>query len=732
MAMVHARYVTQGGVQVDRTSETLRPQGAIEPVLQALDSHLGVLLSSGYEVPGRYTRWDIGFFDPPVQLVSRDRHFELIALNERGQMLLAHIHGVVASVDAVAAASLEPEKIVGRLREPGGRFPEEQRSKQPSIFSVLRALVRFFGSPEDKHLGFYGAFGYDLAFQFEPIAFRQERPADRRDLVLYLPDEIVVIDHRKETAARLRYDFTVAGDTTSDLPRIGRVAPYRAGRAPSVRRDHRAGEYADVVRVAHEWFRRGDLFEVVPGQSFFEACTAPPSEVFRRVVERNPAPYSAFMNLGEDEYLVGASPEMYIRSSGRKIETCPISGTIARGADPIADAEQIQKLLSSEKEKAELTMCTDVDRNDKARVCEPESVKVIGRRQIELYSRVIHTVDHVEGILRPEFDALDAFLSHAWAVTVTGAPKLWAMRFIEQHERSYRAWYGGALGLVGFDGNINTGLTLRTIRIKHGVAEVRAGGTLLIDADPAAEERETEMKASAFIDAIMRPSGVSVAPPPPERVGRGKRVLLFDHEDSFVHTLASYFRQTGADVSTLRVTKSRDERAAALREIRPDLVVLSPGPGAPKDFDVAGSVDLACSVKVPVFGVCLGLQGIVEHFGGTLGVLPYPVHGKPSVIRILGGRLFQGLHGSFVAGRYHSLYAIREALPGVLQLTAETEDGVVMAVEHRTLPVAAVQFHPESIMTLEGGAGYRLIENVVKSLAAPAGSTPTGKETQAA
>jgi len=101
-------------------------------------------------------------------------------------------------------------------------------------------------------------------------------------------------------------------------------------------------------------------------------------------------------------------------------------------------------------------MCTDVDRNDKSRICLPGTVRVIGRRQIEMYSRLIHTVDHVEGFLRPEFDALDAFLCHTWEVTVTGAPKTWAIQFVEDTERSPRCWYGGAVGLVGFDGTLNT------------------------------------------------------------------------------------------------------------------------------------------------------------------------------------------------------------------------------------------------------------------------------------
>jgi anthranilate synthase len=412
---------------------------------------------------------------------------------------------------------------------------------------------------------------------------------------------------------------------------------------------------------------------------------------------------------------------MYVRVEGDRVETCPISGTIARGPDPIGDAAQIVALLTSAKDESELTMCTDVDRNDKSRICVPGSVRVIGRRQIEMYARLIHTVDHVEGRLRPEFDGLDAFLAHAWAVTVTGAPKAWAMQFIEDHERSPRAWYGGAVGVIGFDGNLNTGLTLRTIRVKHGVAEVRAGATLLYDSDPDAEEAETELKASAFLDAIRRARAaertpVAAAP----RTSAGRRVLLVDHQDSFVHTLANYLRQTGAEVVTLRSSFPAD----TFDDLKPHLTVLSPGPGVPNDFDVAGTIDELVRRGIPVFGVCLGLQGMVEHFGGALGVLDPPVHGKASRIRVRGGRIFEGLPAEFIAGRYHSLYAIRDRLPAVLEVTAESEDGVVMAIEHRALPLAAVQFHPESIMTLAGDVGLRLLANVMARLARAPDTAP--------
>jgi len=146
--------------------------------------------------------------------------------------------------------------------------------------------------------------------------------------------------------------------------------------------------------------------------------------------------------------------------------------------------------------------------------------------------------------------------------------------------------------------------------------------------------------------------------------------------------------------------------------------VLSPGPGRPGDLDVGLAVRVALERELPLFGVCLGLQGIVEHFGGTLGVLDRPMHGKASEIHVLGGSLFEGVPRTFRAGRYHSLYARRDTLPAPLRVTAETEDGVVMALEHERLPIAAVQFHPESIMTLKEEVGYRIVQNVVRSLVA--------------
>ncbi len=629
--------------------------------------------------------------------------------------------------------------------EPSGLVAEEDRSRRPTVFTALREVIAAFAG-DDPHLGLYGAFGYDLAFQFEPVRLRRDRPESQRDLVLHLPDELYALDRKRESAMVYRYEFTVGGSSTEGLARETAPAPVRvAGHASGSVAEEEAGPgpdgtfrarpvpgaFAEVVRQAKERFARGDLFEVVPSHVFRGPCESPAAfyETLRQV---NPAPYEFFFNLGEGESLVGASPEMYVRVSGDRVETCPISGTIRRGADPLGDAENIRTLLNSAKEESELTMCTDVDRNDKSRVCVPGSVTVIGRRQIEMYSRLIHTVDHIEGRLRPGLDALDAFLSHMWAVTVTGAPKTWAMQFIEDHEDAPRCWYGGAVGVIGFDGSMNTGLTLRTAHIRDGVAAVRAGATLLFECDPEAEERETELKSRALLETLAAAQtalqgGKEEARPvrspqrasragadPAGRPGEGLRVLLVDHQDSFVHTLASYFRQEGAEVMTLRAGFP----PSALDDYRPDLVVLSPGPGQPSDFGCDALLTELDARGLPAFGVCLGLQAMVEHAGGELGLLAEPAHGKPGRVQraagLGGSGLLDGLPEEFTAGRYHSLHAVPAHVKGAFAVTAVTPDGVVMAIEDEQAGRWGVQFHPESILSASGRAGHLVIANLLR------------------
>lgn len=764
-------FLTRGGVQVRAHVDSLTfvnknvngdvsPVGtserAIEDLVDQLDDSKGVVLSSSYEFPGRYARWSLGFVNPPLEISGKGQFCTIKALNQRGTILLPAILKSMESLKAggiLEEVMVDDEQVAVKVVAPSevGSFSEEDRSRQPSLFSVVRELVNLFGyEGGDGQLGLYGAFGYDLTFQFEPIELKQERDPEQRDLLLYLPDEIVVVDQDKKDAWKISYDFTVDGKSTEGLTRSDcSKSPFKAfdeNDAEAVAkfsdRDTPKSEFSRSVDRAKEEFKVGNLFEAVLSQTFREKLDkdTPPSTLFRRLRARNPSPYGFFINLGEAEYLVGASPEMFVRCEkiemndyrpgAIRVETCPISGTVARGEDALEDAKRVRSLIMNQKEESELTMCTDVDRNDKSRICEPGSVKVIGRRQIEMYSRLIHTVDHVEGYLRENFDALDAFLCHTWAVTVTGAPKTWAIQFVEDMERSPRCWYGGAVGLVGFDGTLNTGLTLRTVRVKNGVAEVRAGATLLYDSNPEDEEKETELKASAMMDAIVQKctdSTYNTFAPKKDRtkdeaVGTGKKIVLIDHEDSFVHTLGNYLRQTGAEVQTLR---SGPSALAAIEKMatqgnKPDMVVLSPGPGNPSDFGLSTSINTLIKYDIPCFGVCLGLQGMVEHFGGELGVLSYPMHGKPSPVTLTSEgmkdkSIFSGIPETFEVARYHSLHGIKDKIPDCLEITALTEDNIVMGIRHKNLPFAAVQFHPESILT-SPSHGMTILRNALKYL----------------
>jgi anthranilate synthase len=174
--------------------------------------------------------------------------------------------------------------------------------------------------------------------------------------------------------------------------------------------------------------------------------------------------------------------------------------------------------------------------------------------------------------------------------------------------------------------------------------------------------------------------------------------------------LADYFRQVGAAVTVVRHVHAQQ----MLSSKDYDLLVLSPGPGGPEDFAIAKTIDAALARKLPIFGVCLGVQAIGEYFGGQLGQLGQPAHGRPSRVQVQGGRLMQNLPDEIVIGRYHSLYVERDSMPDVLAVTASTEDGVAMAIEHKTLAVGGVQFHPESLMSLGGEVGLRIVENAFR------------------
>ena len=713
--MPQVTYTTPSGITVHRVASKIAFKKGLKHLLHDLDTHRGIYLSSGYEYPERYSRWDIASICPPIEIIGIGRNLEIRPLNGRGEIINRILYPLLERHPHWDEFGFAGSTLRGRLRPLPKRFPEEERSKQPSAFSILRTVIEDFRTTEDSRLAFVGAFGYDLLFQFDPVELKLPRDGQKA-LHLLLCDDIYYMDRKKEQIDRFQYDFERDPQSTKGLERTGERIPPATRREPGeITSDHTPQEYVAGVATVREGMRLGEYYEVVLRQTFQANFSESPSGLFERIQHASPSPYEFFLQFG-DEQLIGASPEMFVRVEGNRVETCPIAGTARRTGDPLRDADNIRALLNSTKEESELTMCSDVDRNDKSRVCVPGSVRVIGRRLIESYAGVFHTVDHVEGILQSGFDSLDAFLTHMWAVTIIGAPKKAAAQAIENLEKDARGWYGGAIGMISMNGDINTGILIRTIHLRDGIARYGAGATLLYDSVPEMEHEECRLKATGFFRALRAPtaSKPEKQAPAPERTGEGLKLLLVDNDDCFIHTLANYARQTGAEVVTYRAGIPPD----MIRQIAPSLILISPGPGRPTDFGVPDLVKFAAGAGIPVFGVCLGLQGIVEAFGGELGVLDYPMHGKASLVQHRNQGVFEGLPERFRVGRYHSLFAKRETLPACLEVTAETDDGVIMGIRHRNLPIEAVQFHPESILTLDGNCGLKLIKNVMNQAAA--------------
>lgn len=709
-------------MKISHADTQLPYEQGIDFLLDRLDAEKGVYMASDTDYPGRYSRWDIGFAAPPVEVTGHADRTEFHALNARGETILAIIAALFADHpdEAFTVEKAEKTALVCKVAKPSRLFSEEERSQQPSPLSPLRCLMKLTQDAEG-FAGFYGAFKYDLLFCFNPVPLKHERSENHSLFRLYLPDSIHLLDRRKETACRREYEFSYKGIDTSGIPRPQETSKAKtpAATAPDITSNMSDEEYAKMVERAGEHIRKGDVFEVVLSRKFISPFTGAPSALFRNIRRINPSPYEFLVQMG-DEQLVGASPEMFVRVEGRRVESCPISGTARRSKTPgqaavIEDAKILQGLLNSKKDEAELTMCTDVDRNDKARICEPGSVRLLARRQIEAYVGLYHTVDHVEGILREGFDGVDAFLSHMWAVTLTGAPKPEASKIVENFEPETREFYGAAVGALHFSGDVNTGITIRTLHLKDGKAVYQSGASIVYDSVPAEEAAETHTKATSF-KRILAGDIAPLQERPALRTGEGKTVILIDNEDSFVHTLADYIRQTGATAVTYR----HGTPLETIRAHNPQLVVHSPGPGLPEQFGVPAMVRAVAEAGIPQFGVCLGLQGTFEAFGGTLGYLQNPHHGKTWSIKHSNHALFEGVPSPCTVGAYHSIHGLAKTLPDELDIIAVNDNDVIMALCHKTLPIWAVQFHPESVLSMQGYAGHRMIENVMKHLAGKA------------
>ncbi len=406
------------------------------------------------------------------------------------------------------------------------RDGEVRRLPGPPLAALEEVVagVTADGGPIPFTGGWVGFFGFDLIRLVERLPGRPPDPFGLPVALLGRFDTVVVFDHAHQRVLAIANEVegeSTAADAERELERLERVltAAGRGGAValPAIAWKPPAGVepslpgplFRAAVERAKEHIGAGDIFQVVLARRFRLARPprqTDPLSLYRAVRLINPSPYMVLLETPEAA-LVGASPEMLVRKSGRKVETRPIAGTRPRGVDAEGDRLLAESLLADPKERAEHVMLVDLGRNDLGRVARPGSVRVASFLEIEHYSHVMHLVSSVEAELDPRrpagaAGALDTLLACFPAGTVSGAPKIRAIEIIDALEPEARGPYAGAVGYLAFSGDLDTCITIRTLVVKDGETSVTAGAGIVADSDPAAEEKETENKAAALLAAV--------------------------------------------------------------------------------------------------------------------------------------------------------------------------------------------------------------------------------------
>ena len=375
-------------------------------------------------------------------------------------------------------------------------------------------LPRFCG-------GLVGYFGYDTVRYIERRLAKIEKPDPLGvpDIQLLLSEEIAIVDN-------LSGKLTLVVHADPSQPAAYQSAKRRLAELLAKLREPAAipadvsgvsepavsgfGEtaYHAAVERAKRYIFDGDIMQVVPSQRLSKRFHATPLALYRALRTINPSPYMFYFDF-EGFHVVGASPEILVRLEGNAVTVRPIAGTRRRGQTPAEDTALAAELLADPKERAEHIMLVDLGRNDAGRVAQTGSVHVTEQMVIERYSHVMHIVSNVEGTLKPGLDAIDVLRATFPAGTVSGAPKVRAMEIIDELEPVKRGIYAGAVGYLGFNGDMDVAIALRTAVVKDGVLHVQAGGGVVADSEPAAEWQETQNKAKALLRAAeMAESGL--------------------------------------------------------------------------------------------------------------------------------------------------------------------------------------------------------------------------------
>ncbi|MFT3820612.1 MAG: chorismate-binding protein [Rubrivivax sp.] len=655
-------------------------------LVECLDEDEGMVYGCEY-VGGRpFVDSSLGFLRPPLVITFDDGILELKARDALGKWL----------------ADLWPDITQATWTDGVGRIAYESSPVSTDRHPVIHALRKFMRAfaPGNAPSGLFGAWNFDYYALAGNGAAQLGIPARPR-FVLYLPDRLLVREGSRVRGIELQFDGAPAcGEAKPSMARED--LPY-AG-MPEAPDDFAPGAYADAVARAIERIDAGEVVSLTLSQAFRRPMLGSPARAFQALRSAYAMPEMFLLHMPGGEYLLGASPDLQLRVRDGVAETAPVCGTLPRGRDPIEDAERAFELLASEKEAAAIALCSDHYRDRLARVCEPGTVELVSRRRLHHFAAVIHTVNHLRARPRADSDALDMLLNFAAPGVVSGIPTVAALRAIGEIEVSARQWFGGAVGQFGFDGSLQVGTILRSAWIHDGIAEIRAGGVLVGDSQPASEEKESRLKAQTLLGLIAGERTPVAAASPTLASGQSIAVrglcrvhLIGPH--AFDDSLADFFARIGL-VVTVRPDEA-DLLVVSGGYARDDLRLKAPLPdaGDPRPYLSIGS---AAVDHLQASGArCSSLQK--PRYG-------VPITARPSTTRVL------ELEDSLVLGTYAHAVVRADDLPSEWTPWLVGSEGDVLVAAHQHLPHVAMACRPDSNISLKQMSGQRLLLAVLCAL----------------
>ncbi|MBU1704327.1 MAG: anthranilate synthase component 1 [Nanoarchaeota archaeon] len=487
-----------------------------------------ILLESA-DIVDKYGELSIGTANPCLKISGNKEDFEIIALNKKGEIFLKEIKDDFKFCDK---AVYKKNMIKGKLARKRRTVSEDERLKLKTHMDILRTIAFKFKPTEQPFIpycGLFGAISYDFIDQFEDLPMNKNDPLGDPDYEMYFVDNLFLIDHKADkthiivnaliTNQKRKEIISDVETTIKNYEKAidGKMPTVKKKpvKAKDIKSDTSKEEFIQIIEKLKQNVVNGDVFQVVPSRTISMAYNAEPLDIYHKLKNLNPSPYMFYINNGNG-ILLGSSPEMFLRVQGNEekiVEIRPIAGTKPRGIvegklDHDLDSRYEAELKIDQKELAEHTMLIDLARNDVAKVSKPGTRYVDEPFIVEKYSHVQHLVSNVRGVLKDDLDALHAYMATMNMGTLTGAPKIEAMKLIREVEKNKRGFYGGSVGYLTPSGDFDSCIVIRSMRLKGGKAYVRAGAGIVYDSIPESEFSETEKKAKACVSAVEQAGGL--------------------------------------------------------------------------------------------------------------------------------------------------------------------------------------------------------------------------------